>query len=150
MAFSSIITIGLFLVGSMAKSQDECSCAQDRMPVCGNDGNTYANQCTLCCAYKKRNPILGLSKNGECDGIIFGNVCFCTREHRPVCGSNGETYSNDCTRLCAAQNDPCILLQHRGECTAGPQEAVERVFVGKKVFVHKEYSPSLMLNFIHN
>lgn len=46
--------------------------------------------------------------------------CICTREFRPVCGSNGVTYSNPCLFRCEADTarGKRINLQilHHGDC----------------------------------
>ncbi|XP_031414139.1 serine protease inhibitor Kazal-type 1-like, partial [Clupea harengus] len=41
---------------------------------------------------------------------------FCTREYRPLCGSDGVTYNNECL-FCAAKRKNCNLVAcRRGRC----------------------------------
>ena len=59
-----------------------------------------------------RNPETG--KN-ECS-------CFriCTREHNPVCGTDGKTYSTECMmKLLVCEKGSDVTLKHRGECSPG-------------------------------
>ena len=45
----------------------------------------------------------------ECDGP-------CTYQYDPICGSDGETYSNPCLFEREKCKDPSLTLQHAGEC----------------------------------
>lgn len=129
--FLLIISIGYYLVmiDSLTKAQENRrNCPNEYVPVCGNFGEiatgifynkTFDSQCELC-AIKEQNPNIyfALKYTGICRDNA-PNPCYCPRIWRPECGTNGVTYGNNCTRICAAvtQSDPCILLQHEGECS---------------------------------
>lgn len=44
------------------------------------------------------------------------NDCFCIDEYNPVCGSDGETYSNDCFLGCEVKKNADLEVAHDGRC----------------------------------
>ncbi|MCC7541721.1 MAG: hypothetical protein IT379_36215 [Deltaproteobacteria bacterium] len=118
------------------------ACIDLYAPVCGCDGNTYGNSCYAALAgvsvqregacERACGGLLGLTcEEGEfCDyepgqhcgaadqtGVCRTPPTACTREFRPVCGCNGQTYSNACNARAAGTG---VLSE--GECDAPPRD----------------------------
>ncbi|KAJ8395172.1 hypothetical protein AAFF_G00036280 [Aldrovandia affinis] len=112
----------------------ECpdACPLTRDPVCGTDGSTYGSRCemrAMGCALQREiviqhrgpcaEPCRNCSFGAICDGQMGRCVCptECVDSHQPVCGSDGNTYSNECelnVRACTQQQDLRVVAQ--GEC----------------------------------
>ncbi|KAL4714863.1 hypothetical protein ACJJTC_012535 [Scirpophaga incertulas] len=89
-----------------------CVCTRNLRPVCGSDGVTYSNECVLNCERIKLNPDLKVTQDGPCPGDPTHELlCICTQEFKPVCGSDGKTYSNACVAACNAAE-----VAQEGEC----------------------------------
>ncbi|XP_075980677.1 thrombin inhibitor rhodniin-like isoform X2 [Anticarsia gemmatalis] len=54
--------------------------------------------------------------------------CVCTKEYRPVCGSDGVTYSTKCTLECKAyESGRPITVKHEGPCESSARQTREAV-----------------------
>jgi len=143
MKFSTIIATGLttsqsasaFFAPIMAPvGSEECQmlCDKRYAPVCGSDGNTYANKCVLERVSCLRGLDLEIVHEGECEVSKVTRRSldcprFCHRMYAPVCGSDGETYPNSCVLQQTACSSPELNLFEvaDGDCSAVELKMVE-------------------------
>lgn len=99
--------------------EDVCACPLIYAPVCANTDKTYPNVCALNCA-KKSNANLAVKFNGVCEQPqtlpVINENCICTLENRPVCGTDSQTYSNECALNCAKKTNPQLQVKYSGVC----------------------------------
>ncbi|KAK9392036.1 agrin [Crotalus adamanteus] len=117
------------------------SCPPKKEPVCGDDGMTYENECTL----QRTGAIRGIEiqklRSGQCqvqdrcrEECRFNAVCLirrglarcscervaCDGAYQPLCGRDSRTYFNDCERQKAeCQQKAAIPVKHHGPCDLG-------------------------------
>ena len=104
---------------------EECPsfCPFNYEPVCGDNGETYANECQFDVA-KCNGEVNEIAFEGDCDKTIeisttTPNVfcdLHCSKIYEPVCGDNGETYSNECQFEVAKCNGDVNEIAFFGVC----------------------------------
>ncbi|XP_063888122.1 agrin-like isoform X5 [Scylla paramamosain] len=121
------------LSSSSSSSSCQQACTREFKPLCGSDGVTYSNPCTLevaNCKSRARGEVdVMLEFEGPCVAALpRGPDCVgqCDRMYRPVCGSDGETYNNQCLLEHADCLNPfvSIIVASEGPCaTSAPPVA---------------------------
>ncbi|NXF04588.1 IOVO protein, partial [Smithornis capensis] len=115
---------GMYLMSGNTKTQT-FSCPRDYSPVCGTNGRTYPNECSLC-----RDMLVSRFLDKKHDGRCVKVDCTgflrpsnvnsfsvpCTMDYSPICGTNGITYRNKCHFCNAVASGLEVNLQKYGQC----------------------------------
>ncbi|CAH1247772.1 AGRN [Branchiostoma lanceolatum] len=147
MAILQLLVVVILVAGSQAKSLvvrqgfgNNCpqACLFIFAPVCGSNGITYGNQCELEVAACEQAALLSDQPNFKPLTMVHEAPCgtqnrkrqfdsdcpmFCPEYYSPICGSNGQTYSNICfLEMASCQaganrpNAKPITVAHQGGC----------------------------------
>lgn len=116
------------------KIDPDAFCTQEVDWVCGCDGQTYVNAC-----YAERAGVTewtsGQCEDTDCiDPTIIEEDVFCSAIYDPICGCDGETYSNECYAIQAG-----VTSWTQGECQSA-------TYCNEDQYEPNEESATLMQN----
>jgi len=112
------------------EEERECPerCSNIKELVCGSDGETYRNECSLeQAACREGGRGLEVAYTGRCTTVPVRSSrppqagCeVCQRIFRPVCASDGATYTNECeVRARACSHKIGLVVVKQGACADG-------------------------------
>ncbi|KAJ3101971.1 hypothetical protein HDU97_000947 [Phlyctochytrium planicorne] len=82
----------------------------------GKEYKTFASVCALQQARCNKKSKFTFAYDGQCNDPKACDKIACTKDLKPVCGSNRRTYSNKCSLTVASCKDPKIKFFKNGKC----------------------------------
>ncbi|MEQ2218515.1 hypothetical protein XENOCAPTIV_004266, partial [Xenoophorus captivus] len=114
------------------------SCPPGNEPLCASDGRTYPSECAMTATGVQKGVSLRKIHSGQCrklevckEDCLFNAVCLveqlgarcscdpieCDDTYKPLCGKDGRTFPNDCSRRKAeCLSKSLIPIKHPGPC----------------------------------